>query len=160
MKAHGISSSAPTPRTTPVPTPSRRDQSAQAKKRKLEQFAGDFNNNAVDDDENVLGIKDEYAGGDLINLCIKEEDPNGVDAQSAAFPYLGGRQTATYDHLGPEAAPLRYGSEFTPYDFDRLNAPSQHHFHIETDPTIAGRPVARGADEGCLGMSESILISD
>ena len=123
----------------------------------MDHFSGDPESNAVDDDEGVLGIKDEFGG---CEVRIKGEDEVDNDLRrepSALIETTSGLRPDILDNVMDES-----GREvaFQVPQFGEPDDEPERYFQLDMDPEILRGPVLKGADGNGLAMSESILILD
>ncbi len=160
MKAHGISPGTPPARSTPAPATARREDPGQAKKRKLEQFAGEMENSAVDDDGGIVGIKDEFGPGDISNLAIKEEDPDSIEIIDDAMPFFSASGETSYNHQDGRSDFSSYVPAFHEYGFESFHPQVQHSFPLKVGSSAGGKAAASGDGSNDMVVPEAILISD
>lgn len=156
MKAHGISTNTPPSRSTPAPSASRRENSTTSKKRKLSHFAGETEGNAVDDDEGVGGVKEEFGSDGMDGIRVKGENDadinlndNGVSAFTDTDAFGGGGISVEESEVAgneDEIQELHGGSLHPAFRRSQLG-----------EEGVGGRQNSEGTG---VGMSESIVISD
>lgn len=160
MKAHGISTNTPPSRTTPAPPVSRRETNPSSKKRKLNEFTEGMGGGAVDDDEGVVGVKEELGGEEVDGVRVKGEN----NADHIAFENVASAFTDV-DAVGngfslQETSHAGHDDELQEVHFVDLG----HGFQnpqpgeggtVNPQDSSNVQPVATG-----VGTTETILISD
>lgn len=156
MKAHGIATNTPPGRTTPTPSGSKRESNGYTKKRKLGQLGGDAENNAVDDDEGVVGVKDEFGNDGMGEVGIKGEHNPEIDLNDSELSPFTAASRLDYAGHAEGMSDFIGGGSLEQGHFGELDDDTQGYFEIEN---AAGHIQHAGAGStAARGSCESILI--
>ena len=102
MRAHGISSPAPSGRPPPTSSPSKRDDESPVKKRKVDKGKDAVFTDATDDDDGMENIKPEGTNKDSALLASAGQDSSSAARKRAATAGLDGED-------GPSSDPFCIG---------------------------------------------------
>ncbi|KAI9827373.1 MAG: hypothetical protein M1826_006298 [Phylliscum demangeonii] len=162
MKAHGIPTNITPTRSTPVPSPVRRESqlNAMKKRRKLEKFSNGTERDLVDDDEGVTGMKDEFGSESADQLCVKSEGEGELDLHPDTMSSFLKTSEFGYEISDGGVGQLAPGPDFSGHGLISLDDEPRHFFHLGgTEAAFAGGALVEHSGTG-LAASDSIVIAD